>query len=76
MAAETLYREGRLSISDICEKLHISRGTLYSYLRHRGVEIGAYQKGARSRDQQPTAASPAEPFAVERVAMSPCASRW
>ncbi|ORE40508.1 transposase, partial [Pseudomonas aeruginosa] len=26
---------------------------MYSYLRHRGVEIGAYQKSARSRDQQP-----------------------
>ncbi|RUI13570.1 transposase [Pseudomonas aeruginosa] len=57
-----------MSISDICEKLHISRSTLYNYLRHRGVEIGAYQKSARSRDQQPTAASPAEPLAVERVA--------
>jgi hypothetical protein len=52
MAAETLYREGRLSVSAIGEKLHISKSTLYSYLRHRGVEIGAYQKSA-SRDQQP-----------------------
>lgn len=41
---------------------------MYSYLRHRGVEIGAYQKSARSRDQQPTGALPAEPLAVERVA--------
>ncbi|MDA4334965.1 helix-turn-helix domain-containing protein, partial [Escherichia coli] len=68
MAAETLYREGRLSVSAIGEKLHISKSTLYSYLRHRGVEIGAYQKSARSRDQQPSAASPAEPPAAERVA--------
>ena len=30
--------------------------------------IGAYQKSARSRDQQPSAASPAEPPAAERVA--------
>ncbi|RWT06342.1 recombinase family protein [Aeromonas caviae] len=67
-AAETLYREGRLSVSAIGEKLHISKSTLYSYLRHRGVEIGAYQKSARSRDQQPSAASPAEPPAAERVA--------
>ncbi|OKN80103.1 hypothetical protein AM469_006260, partial [Pseudomonas aeruginosa] len=34
MAAETLYREGRLSVSAIGEKLHISKSTLYSYLRH------------------------------------------
>ena len=70
MAAQTLYREGRLSVSAIGEKLHISKSTLYSYLRHRGVEIGAYQKSARSRDQQITASSssPAEPPAVERVA--------
>ncbi|MCY1522897.1 hypothetical protein D9M68_577760 [compost metagenome] len=68
VAAETLYREARLGIRAISEKLHISRSTLYSYLRHRGVEIGSYQKSVRSRDQQPTAASPAEPSAVERVA--------
>ena len=68
MAAETLYREGRLSVSAIGEKLHISKSPQSSYLRHRGVEIGAYQKSARSRDQQPSAASPAEPPAAERVA--------
>ncbi|WP_081997829.1 transposase [Pseudomonas sp. 11/12A] len=50
-------------------ELHISKSTLYSYLRHRGVKIGAYQKCARSRDQQLTAlsSSPAELSAVERV---------
>ena len=37
MAAETLYKEGRLSISDIAMKLRIARGTLYRYLRHRGI---------------------------------------
>lgn len=67
MAAETLYREGRLSVSAIGEKLHISKSTLYSYLRHRGVDIGTYQKSALSRDQQHNVASPVEP-AVERVA--------
>jgi Resolvase, N terminal domain len=44
MAAETLYREGRLTVIAICKKLRISKSTLYGYLRHRGVEIGAYQK--------------------------------
>jgi DNA invertase Pin-like site-specific DNA recombinase len=44
MAVETLYREGRLSVRAIGERLHISKGTLYRYLRHRGVKIGAYLK--------------------------------
>jgi DNA invertase Pin-like site-specific DNA recombinase len=39
-AAETLYREGRLSAQDIADKLHISKSTLYAYLRARGVPIG------------------------------------
>jgi DNA invertase Pin-like site-specific DNA recombinase len=76
MAAETLYREGRLSVSAIGEKLHISKSTLYSYLRHRGVEIGAYQKSARSRDQQPSAASWQSRPPPSGWPPSPCASRW
>ena len=53
MAAETLYREGRLNVNAIADKLHISKSTLYSYLRHRGVEIGAYQKAAtNTRESQ------------------------
>lgn len=39
-AAETLYREGRLRAQDIADKLHISKTTLYAYLRARGVPIG------------------------------------
>jgi len=38
--AENYYKEGELSINEICEQLGISRRTLYNYLRHRGVEIG------------------------------------
>ncbi len=64
MAAETLYREGRLSVSAIGEKLNISKSTLYSYLRHRGVEIGAYQKSSRTRDQQSNTAPAAERVAT------------
>ena len=44
MAAETLYREGQLSVKGICEQLNISKTTLYAYLKHRGVQIGAYQR--------------------------------
>lgn len=39
-AAETLYREGKLSVAQIASKLHVSKSTLYSYLRHRGVSVG------------------------------------
>jgi DNA invertase Pin-like site-specific DNA recombinase len=40
-AAETLYRERELSVQQIADKLGISKSTLYSYLRHRGVKVGA-----------------------------------
>ena len=39
-AAETLYREGQLSAEQIAQRLHISKSTLYAYLRHRGVPVG------------------------------------
>lgn len=42
-AAETLYKEGKLSVLEIAEQLNISKNTLYSYLRHRNVPIGAYK---------------------------------
>ena len=38
--AESYYKEGELSIVQICEELNISKRTLYKYLRHRGVQIG------------------------------------
>ena len=43
-AAETLYREGKLSVQQIADRLGISKSTLYSYLRHRGVTIDSYTK--------------------------------
>jgi len=43
-AAETLYREGKLSTKEIAEMLGISKSTLYTYLRHQGVEIGTYRR--------------------------------
>lgn len=45
-AAETLYKEGALGVDEIARKLGIAKSTLYSYLRHRGVEIGAYKPRA------------------------------
>ena len=41
MAAETLYREGKLSVQEICDQLGISKPTLYAYLEHRGVKTGS-----------------------------------
>ncbi len=44
VAAESIYSEGKLSVSEIARNLEISKSTLYKYLRHQGVEIGAPQK--------------------------------
>lgn len=38
--AESLYQEKERSITEICDHLHISKPTLYRYLRSRGVTIG------------------------------------
>jgi DNA invertase Pin-like site-specific DNA recombinase len=43
IVAETLYKEGKLSVKDICKTINVgSKRTLYKYLRSRNVEIGAY----------------------------------
>jgi DNA invertase Pin-like site-specific DNA recombinase len=44
-AAETLYRERRLSVREIASELGIAKSTLYDYLRHRGVPIGRTRPG-------------------------------
>jgi DNA invertase Pin-like site-specific DNA recombinase len=59
-AAETLYREGKLGVQQIADRLGISKRTLYTYLRHRRVPIGAYHTVQR-------APAPAEP-----VEHAPC----
>lgn len=50
MVTETLYRERNLSVNAIAKKLHISKSTLYSYLRRRGVAISPYEKAARQNE--------------------------
>ena len=42
--AEKLYKEGELTVNEICEQLSVSKMTLYNYLRHRGVTIGIARK--------------------------------
>ena len=44
MAVETLYREGELSVQQICDQLDISKPTLYAYLKHRGIQAGSMRK--------------------------------
>ena len=39
--AEMYYRAGVLTVKEICETLNISSSTLYKYLKHRKVPIGA-----------------------------------
>lgn len=43
-AAEALYKDGKLSISEICQQLNIARSTLYKYLKIRGVEVNLYNR--------------------------------
>lgn len=47
-SAELLYKEGRLSVSEICEQLTITRATLYKYLRSRNVAISSENKRKKS----------------------------
>lgn len=47
-AAEVLYKDGKLSISEICAQLSIARSTLYKYLRIRGVNVTPYNRQAQA----------------------------
>jgi len=49
IAAEALYKEGQLSIVEICNNLNISKATLYKYLRHRGIEVSSFHKRQRQK---------------------------
>lgn len=42
-AAASLYQVRTLSVQQIADRLGISKSTLYSYLRHRGIQIGLYR---------------------------------
>jgi DNA invertase Pin-like site-specific DNA recombinase len=49
LAAETLYREGQLSVRQIALKLHIAKSTLYVYLRTRGPHRSLHDTNAGHR---------------------------
>ena len=76
MAAETLYREGRLSVSAIGEKLHISKSTLYRYLRHRGVEVSMHKEAAATGASSPTQADVSEGVQEEASARKATVLLW
>ena len=42
--AEKLYLKGELTAREICEQLSISKGTLYNFLRHQGMEGGVNRR--------------------------------
>ena len=44
VVAEALYRAGELPVKEIAGTLDISKATLYKYLRHRDVEVGAARR--------------------------------
>lgn len=43
-AAETLYKEGKLTVSEIISQLGIARATFYNYLRHRNIPVSSFKK--------------------------------
>ena len=51
LAAEALYQRGELSVRDIARNLDISKVTLYSYLRYRGVQIGGSARKEKKASQ-------------------------
>jgi len=48
-AAETLYKDGVLSVREIAKRLGISKTTLYAYLRHRNIPIGTPEKEQKKK---------------------------
>ena len=42
--AETYYKENKMGVNQIALEIGVSKMTLYKYLRHRNVEISAYQQ--------------------------------
>jgi len=53
VVAAALYRDKQTkSIDQILKHVNISRATLYSYLRHEGVEIGSFTKNQKTPKKQ------------------------
>ena len=65
-----LIRERKLSVAAIAQKLHVSKSTLYGYLRHRGVEIGPYKKPAQAQPGSSPSAGEADPPKVATIRLT------
>jgi DNA invertase Pin-like site-specific DNA recombinase len=52
IVAETLYREQQLGVNELAQRLRIAKGTLYNYLRHRGVVIHRHRKAAVAKSTE------------------------
>ncbi len=44
VAGAALYKEGKLSVTEIAKNLSVSKSTLYSYLRYQNAEIGVFKR--------------------------------
>lgn len=44
IVAASLYKAGQFSINEICQKVRVSKATLYRYLKHEDVSITPYKK--------------------------------
>ncbi|MBI2785076.1 MAG: recombinase family protein [Legionella longbeachae] len=51
-SSELLYKEGKLSVTELCMQLDLSKATFYKYLKLRGVSISA--DNYRARYKPPT----------------------
>ena len=76
MVAQTLYLERRLSVAAISRKLHISKSTLYRYLRHRGVEVSMHKEAAATGASSPTQADVSEGVQEEASARKVTVLLW
>ena len=52
VAAEALYRGGKLGVNEIAKNLCISKSTLYHYLRHQNVQVGTFTKKKKSIEEK------------------------
>jgi DNA invertase Pin-like site-specific DNA recombinase len=50
-SAELIYKEGKLSVSEICNQLSICRATFYKYLKFRGASISVEHYRIKSKHQ-------------------------
>jgi AcrR family transcriptional regulator len=77
--AEILYRENKLEVADIAEKLNITKNTLYSYLRYKNVPLHksnkAYRQWISKSKSEPTAAKAEALYREEKLTVDEIAEK-